>query len=68
LNRLELNPVLDEKGVRRIYEWRDLPADPIGKLDAIARKEAEEMRTRAYNQEPSAKACGKRNVLEGGDE
>lgn len=68
LNRLELVPVIDEKGVRRIYEWRDLPADPIGKLDAIAREEVEEMRTRACNQEPLEKACEEHNVLEGGDE
>lgn len=36
LDRLELKPIIDEKGLRRIYKWCDLPTDPIGKLDAMS--------------------------------
>ena len=40
LVRLELKPVFDVIGLRRIYEWRDLPTDPIGKLEAMSLEEA----------------------------
>ena len=40
LDRLKLRPIIDETGLRRIYEWRDLPTDPVRKLEAMALEEA----------------------------
>ena len=36
LDRLGLKPIIDEKGLRRIYQWCDLPTDPVGKLDTMS--------------------------------
>lgn len=43
LDRLELKPIIDEMGLRRIYEWRDLPTDPVGKLEAMTLEEASQI-------------------------
>lgn len=43
LDCLGLKPIIDEKGLRRIYKWCDLPTDPIGTLDAIAAEKTVEV-------------------------
>ena len=40
LDRLNLKPIIDKSGLRRIYKWRDLPTDPVGRLEAMALEEA----------------------------
>ncbi len=35
LKRMQLKPVVDGAGLRRIYRWSDLPDDPIAELEAL---------------------------------